>query len=187
MFQHVTASIQNLGSFSPEQLSAILDCLTVLNIKKDECLIKEGQVSQTFYFVNQGAFRHYTIQDNGEEATLNLFIRSEWVLEHKSFITQQPSQNIIQAVTDSEVFGLSVWDFHQLIKLSDRFFRMGQILEHATQNLDFQSNRLSPEQKYERLLHTKPELLQQFPLKHIASFMGMTPETLSRIRKKISS
>jgi hypothetical protein len=85
------------------------------------------------------------------------------------------------------VFGLSVWDFHELVKVSDMFFRMGRILEQAIQNTDFQHNRLSPEEKYELLLASKPELLQQFPLKHIASFLGMTPETLSRIRKKISS
>ena len=121
------------------------------------------------------------------DATLNLYIRGEWVFEYKSFITQQPSQNIIQAVADSEVLSLSVFDFHEMIRLSDAFFRLGRIFEQAIQNQDFQHNRLSPEQKYERLLTTKPELLQHFPLKHIASYLGMTPETLSRIRKKISS
>jgi CRP-like cAMP-binding protein len=102
-------------------------------------------------------------------------------------MTQQPSENIIRAETDSEVFGLSVLDFHELVKLSDSFFRLGQIMEQAIRNQDFQHNRLTPEQKYERLLETNPALLQHFPLKHIASYLGMTPETLSRIRKKFAS
>ncbi|MFT3827216.1 MAG: Crp/Fnr family transcriptional regulator [Chitinophagaceae bacterium] len=187
MFQDITTSLLGFGNFSPEQLSVVFERLKIQQLQKDECLIKERQVSQSFYFINKGSFRHYTVQENGEEATLNLFIRTEWVFEYKSFVTQQPSQNIIQATADSEVFGLSVWDFHELVKVSDSFFRIGGILEQAIQNQDFQHNRLTPEEKYELLLATKPLLLQHFPLKHIASYMGMTPETLSRIRKKLSS
>ena len=177
----------SFGNFSPEQLSALLDRLKPMSVKKDDCLIREGQVCRIFYFIDQGAFRHYTMQDDGQEATLNLFNATDWMLEYKSFMTQQPSQNIIQAVTGSEVFELSMWDFHDLVRLSEGYLRMGRILENAIRNQDFQHNRLSPEEKYEHLLFTRPELLHYFPLKHIASYLGMTPETLSRIRKKISS
>lgn len=187
MFEAITASIQSFGNFSEEQLSIIRERLKQRDVKKDEFLVKEGQVCQTFYFINQGNFRHYTVQENGEESTMNLFIKNEWVFEYKSFVTQQPSENFIQAVSDSNIFTLSANDFHALVKFSDAFFRLGRIFEQAIQNQDYQHNRLSPEQKYERLLATKPELLHHFPLKHIASYLGMTPETLSRIRKKISS
>jgi CRP-like cAMP-binding protein len=187
MFQQITKSLQSFGHFSQEHLSALFIRLKILHVKKDDYLIKESQLCQAFHFINKGYFRHYAIQDDGKEATINLFIQGEWLFEYKSFMTQQPSENIIQAATAGEVLTLHISDFHQLIKLSDEFFRLGRILEQAIQNQDFQHNRLSPEQKYQRLLFTKPELLQHFPLKYIASYLGITPETLSRIRKKISS
>lgn len=187
MFDQVTASIQSFGYFTPEQIALILPRLTVRKMKKDECLIKEGQVCQSFFFINQGLFRHYTVLDNGEDATINLFMPGQWAFEYKSFMSQQPSENIIQAFVDGEVFVLSAWDFHELVKISDTFFRLGHIMEIVIQNQDYQNNRLTPEQKYELLLASKPQMVQYFPLKYIASYLGITPETLSRIRRKISS
>ena len=187
MFALVTASIQRFGPFSDDQVKTILNFLKHYTIEKDEFLIKEGQICREFFFVNQGSFRHFTVLETGVEATINLYVESDWVFEYKSFVSQQPSTAFIQANEKSDIFSLNGYDFHELIKISDSFFRMGKIFEQATQNQDFQHNRLSPEEKYELLLKTKPQLLQKFPLKQIASYLGMTPETLSRIRRKISS
>jgi hypothetical protein len=67
------------------------------------------------------------------------------------------------------------------------FFRIGRIFEQAIQNQDYQHTRISPEEKYALLLKTKPQVIQRFPLKHIASYLGVTPETLSRVRRKMIS
>lgn len=187
MYELVSRSIHQFGPFSEQQMETLLSRLKHLTVKKDGYLVREEQVCRTFYFVNRGSFRHYRIEDDGTEATLNLYVEGEWVFEYKSFISQQPSAAIIQAAEDSEVFSLSGWDFHELIKISDLYFRLGKIFGQAIQNQDYQHNRLSPEEKYALLLENKPQLLQKFPLKHIASYLGMTPETLSRVRKKISS
>jgi CRP-like cAMP-binding protein len=187
MYEFVTASLQRFGYFTEEQMAVVLGRLKQLAVEKEGYLVREGQVCQTFYFINRGSFRHYLVEDDGAEATLNLYLEGDWVFEHKSFITQQPSLAVIQAAEDSEVFSLSAGDFHELVKIADTYFRLGKIFEQAIQNQDYQHNRLSPEEKYALLLDTKPQLLQKFPLKHIASYLGMTPETLSRVRKKISS
>ena len=180
-------TIRRYGNFSDELMQELHSRLRHKVIRKGDYLIKEGSISNSFYFVTKGGFRHYTVLDSGVEATINLFVENDWVFDYKSFISQAPSQNIIRATEYSEVDGLSIMDFHELIRVSDNFFRLGKLLEQAVQNQDFQNNRLAPEEKYELLLASKPLVFQKFPLKHIASYLGITPETLSRVRRKFIS
>jgi CRP-like cAMP-binding protein len=186
MFQSITQSINHIVSPSPEQLSLLIGRLTVQQIPKDGFLIREAQICSSIYFINQGCFRHFNIDETGDELIIDLYVQQEWMLEYKSFVSQQPSENYIQATVDSEVLALHARDIHDLARISERFFRLMMILEMGMRSQEFQQNRLTPEEKYQKLLNTRPELLQHFPLKYIASYMGMTPETLSRIRKKIS-
>jgi CRP-like cAMP-binding protein len=186
-FDLVAQSILNFGKFSVQELSAITNRLAAINVKKNTCVVSEGHICQEFYFINHGNFRHYEILENGTEATLNLYTEGDWMLEYKSMMTQAPSQAFIQATTDSEVFKLGAWDFHELVKTSDSFFRVGRIFEQAIQNQDYQNTRMTPEEKYALLLVSKPQIIQRFPLKYIASYLGISPETLSRVRRKLIS
>ncbi|MGZ8517226.1 MAG: Crp/Fnr family transcriptional regulator [Chitinophagaceae bacterium] len=187
MYDSVRSSIRQFGNFTEAQLSEITQRLKFIVLPKGRNLIKEGNICRAFYFVQKGGFRQYTILETGVEATMNLWTERDWLFDYKSFISQQPAVSVIQAAEDSEVFEFSVWDFHELVKISDSFFQAGRIMQQAIQNQDFQHNRITPEEKYELLMTSKPEILQKFPLKHIASYLGITPETLSRIRRKIIS
>ncbi|HYF31249.1 MAG TPA: Crp/Fnr family transcriptional regulator [Chitinophagaceae bacterium] len=187
MFDLVKKSIQQFGSFSEKDLMEVVNRLRTMQLRKDAVLIPEGHVCREFYFVNKGCFRQYTITDEGTEATLNLYVEEDWMFDYKSFISQRPTDAVMQAAEDSEVLRLDAHDFHDLVKISDGFFRIGVIFQQAIQNQDYQNNRVTPEEKYSLLLARKPRIVQKFPLKHVASYLGMTPETLSRIRRKIIS
>jgi len=175
------------GSFSETEVNLFTERLQTMDIQKNDTLLEIGEVCQAIYFVVSGSFRQY--HTNSEYVDINklLYIENNWVLEHKSFTGQKPSDNKIQAFEDSKVLKISMDDIHELIGLSPSFFKLGKILEIVADNKYQQNNLISPEAKYLTLLEECPRLLQIFPLKHIASYLGITPETLSRVRKKISN
>ena len=187
MLDRIATSIQKFGHFSAEHLSLVLHRLHVLQLSKGDFLVKKNQVCQAFYFINEGALRHYQVEENGKEITLNLFMKNEWIFEYNSFMTQQPSRNVIQAVTKSELFGLTLWDFHEIIKLPGSSFWPGYIFEQVLENQGCQFIRFPIEERYKRLLTAKPGILENFRHKHIASYLDMKPETLSRVRGKLKT
>jgi CRP-like cAMP-binding protein len=187
MLEKIKPALLAYGRFSEEDLLLITNRLTVANYKKQTYFIKEGQVCQEVCFVNKGSFKQYMIGDDGTEIITNLFITGDWMLEYKSFTSQKPSTTIIEATEESELLVLSVHHLHELIKSSDSFFSLARVLELATQNQEYQSTRKTPEEKYAFLLANKPQLIQIFPAKDIASFLGIAPETLSRVRRKLIS
>lgn len=185
MLESLNNAINNIGFFTEGEKNLLLGKLKFKLVPKGAFILKEGAVSKSIYFLSSGAFRQYYVSDDVQEVIQNLFIENDWIVESRSFITQKPSNALIQATEDSEVFELNVHDLHDLINMSSSFFRMAGIL-HSASRTDSITDAISPDAKYSWLLQNKPGFLQKFPLKYIASYLEITPETLSRVRNKIS-
>jgi len=187
MFETFRKAIQDLGKFSENEYDQLLSHLKATTFQKDYFLLREGKICQSIYFLHQGSFRHYYTTESGDEITMNLFVENDWVLDYKSFTSQKPSTSIIQAAENSEVLELSVYDLHKLMKISDSFFQIAKIFQYAIDQQEINTQKISPKKKYADLLINKPKIIQKFPLKYIASYLAITPETLSRVRRTISS
>lgn len=179
--------ITQLGSFTDAEIDAIFDMIKVRAYEKGKVLLRENQVGNTCYFVLRGCVRQYYLMD-GEEKTTAFFtegmpVSSTYVFEN------QPSRFYLVCNEDCIVIEGSAEDeqafFAQMPKM-ETLSRIGaeQELKKTQEKMaDFIMN--SPEERYLNLLNTRPDLLERVPQYQLASYLGVTPESLSRIRKRI--
>jgi CRP-like cAMP-binding protein len=160
-------------------------------VKKKTALLMEGDISRYVYFVEKGALRSYTIDEQGTEHVMQLVVEQHWVGDLCSFISQSPGNINIQAIEDSEVLLLAHSDLELLyeqIPQMERFFR--QLFQRAYVSLQQRHNASqsnSAEDRYRQLIKEHPHIAARIPLIYIASYLGITPESLSRIRKQLLS
>ena len=164
------------------------DCLTRRFLKKGEFLIREGQVSNNVSFVNKGLFRVYK-DLNGQEITKHFFFPLEYATEYVSFLTRQPSEIHVKAMEDSELIELHydkvqilydhfpVWQKYGRLMAENLFL----VLAERTHRLLYHT----PEENYLKLLQDRPDIIERMPQHYIASYLGIQPESLSRIRKRL--
>ena len=158
------------------------------SFKKNDYMIKSGQVEKWFYFVYDGVLRLYADKD-GEEINAGFTYNNDFSGEYASFLSQEPTEFYIQAITECTLLRISYqnlmnqFDKFKCIERFGRQFNAKILIDMAKRQLESRS--FSAEEKYERLLNQSPHILQLVPQKHLASYLGMTPETFSRLRAKI--
>ena len=175
--------LDKTGRFSQSDFERLTGYMVPRALRKNEILLEQGQICQAVYFISSGSAYQFRYEDIEEKVT-DLHLPKEWCLNYSSFISQAPSQNIIKANSDTTVLELSVTAIHELIAQSPVFLQLGKILEGATTRTQYLDNSMSPSERYNDLIKNRPLVLQMFPLKLIASYLNMTPETLSRIRSR---
>lgn len=186
MDKSILELLNRTGEFSEKESLLLEQELQFRKLKKDEFLLKKNNTCSSVCFVVSGCFYQYNIDSELNKNVIDLSITNDWVINHKSFTSRKPSEYSIQAFEDSSVYELSIDAIHRLIAQSQSFLQMGKILEESISRIDFFDNNNTPDEKYQYMLKNKPKLLQKFPQKVIASYLKITPETLSRVRKKFS-
>lgn len=186
IYTMITKILSKIGYFSEEDIQLLENRIIQKQIKKGGVLLNQGKVCKSVHFIVKGAFLQYNFRDEIEQNIIDLHLENEWILNQQSFVKQRPSETIIEAYTKSTVFEININTLHQLIGQSPAFFQLSKVLEPTHSRTHFFDNSLTPLQKYQYLLENRREIVQAFPLKIIASYLKITPETLSRVREKIS-
>lgn len=166
----------------------IAEQFTELSLAKNEYLLKEGKINNDYYFLVEGLIRAFTYDIDGNEVTTNFFQKSRTVFEVSSFFLRIPSTENIQAITDCQGFVLTFEQLNTLFHAIPEFREFGRAML-VKEFASFKQRTLalinkSAEERYGDLISSNKDLFKYAQLKHIASYLGITDSSLSRIRRE---
>lgn len=179
---------RNLMSFSAAQ--TVADLFTPASFSKSDFLVTEGKISDEYFFLQEGFMRAFANDTDGREVTTNFFSAGQVVFEVSSFFTRTQSKENIQALNVCKGWRIDYQQLNELFHSMPEFREFGRSV--LVQGYTSLKNRMlgmiteTAEQRYIQLLQAKPEIFQHASLKHIASYLGITDTSLSRIRKEMA-
>ncbi len=188
-FQQLHAVVSKMLPLTEKEWDSFTGIFTYRSVPKKFFLLQVGQVSREAYFINKGAARLLFVKD-GEEISANFMFENGFIASLESFLLQAPSRQAIETIEDCDLLVLSKSKLDELTKSNPRFNSFSRaIAEMAFVMLQRRASSFildSPEERYQNMLKEKPEILERVPQHMIASYLGITPVSLSRIRKRIS-
>lgn len=181
LFQYFT----KFNPLSKEAEAAIAEICSIITIKKNHDLQSIGYTCKTIYFIKKGVARIYYLQD-GIDITENFFFENNIIARVESLLTGRPSRKGIQVLEDAEIVSINaealfgLYDhFHEIERLFRKIFEAAYVdTVNRVEGMQFHS----AEERYKALLHEAPGVIQRVPLKYVASYLGITQVSLSRIR-----
>jgi CRP-like cAMP-binding protein len=163
--------------------------IIVKKVPAGTVLLSEGDIATKLFLVIEGCLRVYFIKENGSEITSQFFVEGQMVASFESAMTGVPSRLYIDAVEDSAVVPIPMTSFKKAMTESVPFrehfgkFLVSRLIYYMNQHASFILD--NPETRYKSLLQDNPELVSRLPQKYIASYLGITPVSLSRIKARI--
>lgn len=186
-FQHFNKRVL----LTDEEQEFITNYLTVKKLRKKQYLLQEGDVCKCVAFVEKGALRLYKLSEDGSEHIVQFGLEGLFITDLYSFLTGEASVYNIDAIEDSELVIITRFASDELRNVSPKY---QDFIFQETSEAYIQLEKrltstisLSLEERYKELTVSYPDIIQKVPQHMIASYMGLTPETLSRVRKRISS
>jgi CRP-like cAMP-binding protein len=171
-----------------DQFAQICAVFQPKKLRKKQYFLQEGEVCKYFSFIVKGAMRQYSVDDKGVEHTVGLFIENWWVGDRESFVMLTPSIYNIDAWEDSELLIATKADTLQIVRdipaINEMVRKMDERHSIAVQKRINASVSLPADKRYTEFVNSYPQLVQRFPQHIIASYLGITKETLSRVRKR---
>jgi len=176
--------------FTQEEQAIIRTYLTPKKIRKKQYFLQEGDVCKMIAFVEKGTLREYSIGENGAEHIIQFALEGWTISDLYSFLTGEPATYNIDALEDSELVLISKTAHEELLKKVPKYETYTR-LQLTGAYLAMQKRltsiiSLSLEERYANFTSVYPNIIQRVPQHMIASYMGLTPETLSRVRKKMT-
>jgi CRP-like cAMP-binding protein len=178
-------------AFSEKEFGFFLSSFKVKRIFKKDFYLRAGEVCKSKAYLNKGCSRNFVLDDQGHERILFFAFEDWWLGDFDSYYSGKPGTNYIQMLEDSELLVISKENFQKaeqdIPKLKQWYsFRMLRSTS-ASRNRIEEMKTLSAEERYLKLIETQPHIFQRIPLQHIASYLNIEPQSLSRMRNRLTN
>jgi CRP-like cAMP-binding protein len=189
MHDQILGRLSQFISLNQSEEHIFVSKLVLKRYKKKELILQEGDICKHTYFINSGCLRYFYVVD-GVENTGQFFFENGWYTDYHSFLTGKPTVQNLEPLEDCELLLLSKTALEQLFVEVPKFEKYGRIMaENAFLGSRYKNEMLTnqtAEERYLTLMKERPKVLERIPQHYIASYLGIKPPSLSRIRKRLA-